>query len=147
MEKINIMDCIFCEIINGNSPVSKIYEDEYVIAILDLFPLNTGHSLVIPKKHVEFIHELDDETAGKMFNVGKKIGAAIRKTEIKPDGINLHLSDGRAAGQEIPHTHLHIIPRFKGDGSGFRFNNKSLAKRDELNTLAEMIKIQLVINN
>jgi len=139
------MDCIFCQIINGKSPASIIYEDEKVIAILDLFPLNRGHSLVIPKKHVEFIHELDDDTSGAMFNIGKKIGEAIRKSEINPDGINLHLSDGKAAGQEIPHSHLHIIPRFRGDGSGFRFNNKSLAKREELNKLAESIQKKLDI--
>lgn len=141
------MDCIFCEIINGKSPASKIYEDEYLIAILDLFPLNTGHTLVIPKKHIEFIYELDDDTTGRLFIAGKKISEAIRKTGINPDGINLHLSDGRAAGQEIPHTHLHIIPRYRGDGSGFRFNNKSLAKREDLNKLAEMIKTQLIISN
>ena len=139
------MGCIFCEIIKGNSTASRIFEDDDLIVILDLFPVTKGHSLIIPKQHVEFIAETDKTVSAKMFTTGIKISEAIRKSGIKPDGINLHLSDGRAAGQEIPHTHLHIIPRFRGDGSGFRFNNKSLANREELNRLAEMIK--KIMNN
>ena len=119
---------------------SKILENEDLIVILDLFPVTKGHSLVIPKKHWEFISEVEKIVAERMFNTGVIVADAIRKSGIKPDGINLHLSDGRAAGQEIPHTHLHIIPRYIGDGSGFRFNNKSMAKREELNKLAKEIK-------
>jgi histidine triad (HIT) family protein len=137
------MSCVFCEIIKGNSTASRIFEDDDLIVILDLFPVTIGHSLVIPKQHVEFIAETDKTVSAKMFTTGIRISEAIRKSGIKPDGINLHLSDGRAAGQEIPHTHLHIIPRFRGDGSGFRFNSKSLANREELNRLAENIKNNL----
>jgi len=137
------MNCIFCEIIKENSPASRIFEDDDIIAILDLFPVTKGHTLVIPKKHSEFITNVEKDVSAKMFLTGIRIADAIRKSGIKPDGINFHLSDGRAAGQEIPHAHLHIIPRFRGDGSGFRFNNKSLAKREELNRLADNIKINL----
>jgi histidine triad (HIT) family protein len=135
------MSCIFCEIIKGNSPASRIFEDDVLIVILDLFPVNKGHTLIIPKKHSEFIKDVEKDVSSKMFITGIRIAEAIRKSEIKPDGINFHLSDGRAAGQEIPHVHLHIIPRFRGDGSGFRFNNKSLANREELNRFAENIKV------
>ena len=137
------MSCIFCEIIKENSPASRIFEDDDLIVILDLFPVNKGHTLIIPKKHSEFIKDVEKDVSAKIFLTGIRIADAIRISEIRPDGINYHLSDGRAAGQEIPHTHLHIIPRFKGDGSGFRFNNKSLANREELNRLAENIKNNL----
>ena len=137
------MDCIFCEIIKGNSPASKIFEDDDLIVILDLFPVIKGHTLIIPKKHSDFISEVEKDLSAKIFLTGIRTAEAIRKSEIRPDGINFHLSDGRAAGQEIPHVHLHIIPRFRGDGLGFRFNNKSLANREELNRLAENIKNNL----
>ena len=135
------MSCIFCEIIKGNSPASKIFEDDDLIVILDLFPVIKGHTLIIPKKHSEFIKDVEKDLSAKIFLTGIRTAEAIRKSEIRPDGINFHLSDGRAAGQEIPHVHLHIIPRFKGDGSGFRFNNKSLANREELKRLAENIRV------
>jgi len=137
------MDCIFCEIIKGNSQASKIFEDDDLIVILDLFPVIKGHTLIIPKKHSEFIKDVEKDLSAKIFLTGIRTAEAIRKSEIRPDGINFHLSDGRAAGQEIPHVHLHIIPRFRGDGLGFRFNNKSLANREELNRLAENIKNNL----
>jgi histidine triad (HIT) family protein len=105
--------------------------------------VNKGHTLIIPKKLSEFISKVEDYMSAKIFLTGIRIAGTIRKFEIKPDGINFHLSDGRAAGLEIPHTHLQIIPRFRGDGSGFRFNNKSLANREELNRLAENIKNNL----
>ena len=137
------MDCIFCEIIKGNSQASKIFEDDDLIVILDLFPVIKGHTLIIPKKHSEFIKDVEKDLSAKIFLTGIRTAEAIRKSEIRPDGINFHLSDGRAAGQEIPHVHLHIIPRFRGDGLGFRFKNKSLANREELNRLAENIKNNL----
>jgi histidine triad (HIT) family protein len=140
------MDCIFCKIISGEYDSSKIYEDESLLAIMDIFPVNSGHILIIPKKHIELVSELDDETSGKIFILAKKINRALRKSGIKLEGINYFLADGEAAGQEIFHSHLHLIPRFKNDGFGLKFPKGyrvNVPTIDELNIIAEKIKSAL----
>jgi histidine triad (HIT) family protein len=136
-------DCVFCKIIDGTYPNSNIYEDDDILAFMDIQPVNEGHILIIPKKHVELIADLDDETSAKMFVLARKINKALRKSDIKLEGINYFLADGEAAGQEVFHTHLHIYPRFKGDGFGMVYNEnyrKVLPKRSELNSIAEKIR-------
>lgn len=136
-------DCVFCKIIERIYDSSNIYEDDDVIAFMDIQPVNEGHILVIPKKHIELIADLDDEIAAKMFIVAGKINKALRKSDLKLEGINYFLADGEAAGQEVFHTHLHIFPRFENDGFGLRFNEKYrvvLPKRSELDSIAEKIK-------
>lgn len=113
--------CIFCQIIAGESPVSKIYEDDTLLAFMDIQPINKGHVLIIPKQHKELIAELDEQTLGRMMVLANKINKAIRQSTIRAEGINLLLADGEAAGQEVFHAHLHIIPRFSKDGFGFVF--------------------------
>ena len=114
-------DCIFCKIIAGELPSSKVYEDENFFVFMDIQPVNKGHILIIPKKHTELISEMDPENIGKMMILGEKISTAVRKSKLKCEGINFLLADGEAAGQEVFHVHLHIIPRFKEDGFGFKF--------------------------
>lgn len=136
-------DCVFCKIIDGTYPNSNIYEDDDILAFMDIQPVNEGHILIIPKKHVELIADLDDKISAKMFILAGKINKALRKSEIKLEGINYFLADGEAAGQEVFHTHLHIFPRFKGDGFGMVYNEnyrKVLPKRGELDSIAEEIK-------
>jgi histidine triad (HIT) family protein len=136
-------DCVFCKIIDGTYTNSNIYEDKDIIAFMDIQPVNTGHILVVPKKHVELIADLDDETSAKMFTIAKRINKALRKSDIKLEGINYFLADGEAAGQEVAHAHLHIFPRYKGDGFGLTFSDsyrKVLPERNELNEIAERIK-------
>lgn len=133
-------DCIFCKIVAGEIPCVKIYEDELVLAFLDIFPINAGHTLVIPKEHYELIAELPSNLTGPIYDAARKVVAAIRKSDLKCDGVNLHLADGEAAGQEIPHTHLHIIPRIKGDGAGYRFTSRGKAESAELEKVAFSIK-------
>lgn len=138
-----MIDCAFCKIIDGTYTSSKIYEDGKILSFMDIHPVNKGHILIVPKKHVELIADLDDETSGKMFILAKKINRALRKSGIKLEGINYFLADGEAAGQEVAHAHLHIFPRFKGDGFGLKFPEeyrKALSDRSELNNLAEKIK-------
>lgn len=135
-------DCIFCKIINSELPASLIYEDDHVIAFMDIQPVNPGHILVVPKIHKELIAELDEDLTSRLFNVGAKINMAIRKSNVKSEGINYFLADGEAAGQEVFHTHLHIIPRFQNDGFGLKFHETyyELPKREELDEICGNIK-------
>ncbi|MFX1299824.1 MAG: HIT family protein [Promethearchaeota archaeon] len=109
-------DCIFCSIVAKKIPAHVVYEDDEILAFLDIRPINPGHTLVIPKAHVANLNELDSMLAGRQFQVAGRIAAALRKSGIKCEGINVWLADGKAAFQEIPHIHIHVIPRFVGDG-------------------------------
>lgn len=117
-------DCIFCKIIKGEIPATKIYEDMETLAFLDIAPINIGHVLVIPKIHYQDIHETPDELAGHLMKVSKIIAAAVKKAE-KADGINITMNNEAAAGQVIFHSHIHIIPRFKDDGFGVWYGKRS----------------------
>lgn len=134
------MDCIFCSIIEKKIESSFVYEDDLVIGIMDLFPATEGHVLVIPKCHSELVTGLDDKYIERMFKAGKQISAAMRKAGIKLEAVSFVLSDGKSAGQEIPHAHLHLIPRYSGDGIGFRFGSKLKFTRNQLDATAREIK-------
>lgn len=112
-------NCIFCKIINNEIPSVKIYEDDLVLAFLDLGPINYGHTLVIPKEHHESSATIPENVAGRMFRVGSRIGIALKR-KLDYDAFNLHLADGTAAGQVVMHAHLHVVPR--GVEDGFRWN-------------------------
>ena len=88
---------------------------------MDIRPVNPGHVLVIPSSHAAFLAELDPESGADLFRVGQRVAAALRRSDLGCEGVNLLLADGEAAGQEIFHVHLHVIPRHRGDGSGFKF--------------------------
>ena len=107
--------CIFCKIANGEIPSNCLYEDELVKVILDLSPASKGHALIIPKRHANDLFELDEETKAHVLQVASKVGAALKKTP-NADGINIMQNNGEAAGQTVMHFHMHIIPRYKGDG-------------------------------
>ncbi|WP_050614240.1 HIT family protein [Bacillus testis] len=110
-------DCVFCGIINGDIPCSKVYEDEHVLAFLDLSQVTKGHTLVIPKVHKKNVYELTPEIAGHVFAAVPKIANAI-KTEFNPIGMNVLNNNGEAAGQSVFHFHIHLLPRY-GEGDGF----------------------------
>lgn len=127
------MDCIFCKIIKGEIPCYKILEDDKFIAFLDIKPINVGHTLVVPKKHSQFISEMDDSDLEKIMVFVKKINNTLRKSLIKCQAINFEIADGKEAGQEIPHVHLHLIPRFSDDGYSHKYPknyNKSISSED-----------------
>jgi histidine triad (HIT) family protein len=108
-------DCIFCKIIAGQIPATKIYEDHVVISFLDIGPISDGHTLVIPKQHFEKLHECPAELLGQVsLRLGKIAQAVVRATGC--DGYNVLCNNGRAAGQIVEHVHFHIIPRRTGDG-------------------------------
>ena len=112
-------NCVFCKIINNEIPSAKVYEDDLVLAFLDLGPINYGHALVIPKEHHESSATIPENVAGRMFRVGSRIGVALKR-KLDYDAFNLHLADGTAAGQVVMHAHLHVVPR--GVEDGFRWN-------------------------
>lgn len=105
-------NCIFCKIANGDIPSSTVYEDEDFRAFLDLGPATNGHTLIVPKKHVKDVTELDQETAGKALLLAAKIGEAM-KAGLGCTGFNLVINTGESAGQTIFHFHLHVIPRYE----------------------------------
>lgn len=135
-------NCVFCKILEGKLPASKVYEDDTVLAFMDLNPVNTGHMLVIPKKHAPYLEELDNETSGHMMKIAHKLNKALRSTDIPCEGVNLFLADGEAAMQEVFHSHLHIIPRYKGDGFGLKHGTGNFVTRErfELDITAEKIR-------
>lgn len=106
-----MMDCIFCEIAKGRIPCRKVYEDEDVLAFLDVNPVTYGHTLVIPKAHVESFRQADAETVGKVFGVACALGNEIAN-KLGAEGMNMLSNAGEAAGQTVPHFHVHLIPRY-----------------------------------
>jgi len=107
--------CIFCAIVAGNQPAQHIYEDAHVLAFLDINPVSTGHTLVIPKMHLKDIYSLGDVEAAAVMQATARVARAV-KAAFQPEGINLLQSNERAAGQVVFHLHFHIIPRWYGDG-------------------------------
>ncbi len=136
---------LFAKILRGEIPCHKLYEDDRCLAILDIFPINPGHLLVIPKALAVTVPELDPALAAHMFTVGAKLSQVVRKAGPKCQGVNFWISDGAPAGQEIPHVHLHIVPRFEGDGFGFRTgpNNRKPQDPAVLKALAETYRAAL----
>jgi histidine triad (HIT) family protein len=109
---------------------------------MDIQPVNPGHVLVIPVSHVACLAELDPDSGADLFRVGQRVAAAIRRSDLRCEGVNLLLADGEAAGQEVFHVHLHVIPRYRGDGSGFRFGGRTVSApaRSELDRIAEKLR-------
>lgn len=135
--------CIFCKILKGELEASIVYEDAQVVAFMDIEPVNEGHVLVIPKFHAPHLSDLDDETLGHMAKIAGKIAKAIRKSDIRSEGMNLFLADDEVAGQEVWHAHLHVFPRFKNDGFGLKHDpqkNFQHPPRQRLNELVETLK-------
>src|SRR4030065_2150995 len=110
---MNDNSCIFCKIVRKQAPASVIYEDENVMAFLDIRPLNEGHTLVIPKEHYETIFEIPQELIAYLHGIVKQVAIAVKKAT-KADGISIIQQNGKAANQEILHLHVHVVPRYAG---------------------------------
>ena len=108
-------DCIFCKIISGQIPCSKVYEDDSVLAFLDINPVSSGHTLVVPKEHFEYFHECSKDVSESVTDAVRRISRAV-VTAMDADGYNILCNNGSAAGQLVGHVHYHIIPRSSGDG-------------------------------
>lgn len=130
-------NCIFCKIINREVPVEIIYENDDIIAILDIMPVNKGHILILPKQHFANIMETPDQTACKVISVAKKMGQSLIAS-LKCDGFNITNNTNEAAGQSVMHVHFHVIPRYYNDGH-FPWKHESY-KNDEASEIAKKIK-------
>jgi len=109
------MDCIFCKIVSGEIPSVKVYEDDRVLAFMDINPINEGHVLIIPKAHVATIDDIAEADFLAVMAATRKLAVAVQKA-LHPDGINLMQLNGKAANQVVPHLHVHVVPRWSGDG-------------------------------
>jgi histidine triad (HIT) family protein len=138
-------NCIFCDIIAGNAPANFVHRDELCAAFMDIHPVNPGHVLVVPRRHAVLLPELDEASVKHMLWVAQRVDTALRSSGIECEGINLFLADGRDAGQDVMHVHLHVIPRFLGDGHHLRFSPAyfKLPSPAELERNAEAIRKQM----
>jgi len=137
-----IEGCIFCQIVSGQAQASFVHQDDAVVAFLDIQPITPGHLLVVPREHVERMGDLRDLTAARVFQVAGRLAGALRRSGLRCEGINLFVMDGEAAFQDVPHFHVHVIPRFKGDGFGLTFppGYGREVQRSELEALAAAVR-------
>lgn len=134
-------NCIFCKIIKGDIPSTKIYEDDHVLAFLDISQVTKGHTLVIPKRHIKDLYEMDEDTASHLFRVVPKITRAIMDA-MGAKGLNVAINNREVAGQTVFHSHIHLIPRYSDqDGFTIRFtNNMDQYSQDDLITIGQQIQ-------
>jgi diadenosine tetraphosphate (Ap4A) HIT family hydrolase len=134
--------CVFCALAAGETPASVVTEDEVVLAFLDISPITPGHTIVVPRDHAASLAELEPETGGRVFTTAMRVAAALRASGLRADGVNVFLADGEAAGQEVFHVHVHVVPRFPGDGLEIRAAYGS-PSRDELDETAAALRAAL----
>ena len=135
-------DCVFCRIVAGIAPASVVHADETSVAFLDISPVTPGHLLVVPRVHAPGLADLDPEVGARLFQVAQRLAAGLRRSGVRCDGVNLFLADGAAAFQEVFHVHLHVLPRWRGDG--FKLVYKAGApSRAELDERARDIRAGL----
>ena len=142
--RVQLMDCLLCRIVARTEEASIVYEDDRVVAICDLYPVNPGHLLVITKAHAVGLDDLDATDGCQMFAVAQRLAAALRRTDLRCEGINLFLADGEAAFQEVFHVHLHVIPRYIRDE--FKLNSgqsTTPTARQELDAIAAQVSERL----
>jgi histidine triad (HIT) family protein len=124
-------DCIFCRVLVGELPASFVYRDEHCAAFMDIQPVNPGHLLVVPVRHATYLADLEGEIAEKLMRLARDAAAALRSSGLRCEGVNFFLADGEAAMQEVMHVHLHVFPRFRGDGFGLKFSPEYYTRRPD----------------
>ncbi|MFW9957925.1 MAG: HIT family protein [Candidatus Odinarchaeota archaeon] len=135
-------DCIFCKIVRGEIPSSVVFQDDVCIAFMDVFPITTGHCLLIPKEHFDNMLDVDGDVLAHMSRKLSELTRAVLKATGAEGVINV-VANGEGAGQEIAHLHFHAIPRSKGDPFGFKFPpgyHESMAPREELERVSKLIR-------
>ncbi|RNJ75330.1 MAG: HIT family protein [Nitrosopumilus sp. H13] len=134
------MDCIFCEIIRGTRKGHLLYSDDSHLAFLDRYPIDTGHTLIVPKRHYEMITDMKEEDVGRIFALVPRIAGAVLAAT-GADAFSLGQNNGRAARQIVPHVHVHIIPRYSSKGAVW--TKRSIPQDSELDGIAEKIRSYL----
>jgi histidine triad (HIT) family protein len=112
--------CVFCEILRGESPATFTHQDDTVVAFMDIQPITRGHMLVVPREHAVLMSALNEVSAMRAFRVARQLAEVVRKT-LGAEGVNLLVADGEVAFQDVPHFHVHVIPRYPNDGFGLTF--------------------------
>jgi histidine triad (HIT) family protein len=133
------MDCIFCRIAAKEIPAAMIHEDADLMVFMDIGPIIKGHALVAPKQHYDPVTETPDEVLTRLHLMAKKIAQA-QMNALGAEGVNILQNNGKAAGQEVPHIHIHVIPRFSDDGHHWNWKAKSYEDPDEMTALAERLR-------
>ncbi len=134
-------DCVFCRIAARQLAASYVAESPTVLAVMDIDPVTAGHVLVIPRAHLPGLADLSDDLAAEMFAVARSVAAALRRSSLRCEGVNLLYADGEAAFQEVFHSHLHVVPRYVGDGFTIDARWGSSPARAELEANAEAIRV------
>jgi histidine triad (HIT) family protein len=137
-------DCVFCEILRGDRPGTLVYEDDVAVALLDLYPVHEGHTLVIPREHVRDLASCPPDLAGHLFALSGRLAQAVADAT-GAQAFNVWTASGKAAGQEVLHLHLHILPRYCDDSFGLRFpvGYPKEATREDLDVMAARIRARL----
>jgi histidine triad (HIT) family protein len=135
-------DCIFCKIVAGDIPCIKLYEDDEALVFMDIMPLNKGHLLVIPKEHYNNILEIEPGVYGRLCALVCRLSKAV-ESALGPDGMNVQQLNGAAANQVVPHLHIHLVPRWEGDGLTISQWDPVPGDNNEITATAEAIKSEL----
>lgn len=130
---------MFCDIIAGRGEASVAYEDEHVVAFMDIQPVTDGHVLVVPRRHAGSLEDLDEDLGARVFRAGHRLARALRRSGLPCEGVNMFLADGAVAFQEVFHVHLHVVPRTAGDGFVIDAQWR-LRDRAELDASAEQVR-------
>ncbi|HEU0116374.1 MAG TPA: HIT family protein [Thermomicrobiales bacterium] len=133
-------DCVFCAIVASTAPASVVYEDDVALAFLDIHPVTSGHLLVTPKRHAASLADLEPAEGERLIAAGTRLAAALRASGLRCEGVNFFLADGEAAGQEVFHVHLHVIPRFAGDGFHLSIDRIPQPSRADLEATATRVR-------
>ena len=138
-------ECVICQLVAREIDVSLLHRDELCSAFMDIQPVTPGHLLVAPNRHATYLSDLSEEEGAQTFRIGQRMAAALRKCGVKCEGINFFVADGVAAGQEVFHVHLHVIPRFPGDGFSLNLppDYHERPPRSELDAIAHKIRESL----
>ncbi len=136
------VECLFCRILEGSLPASFVHQDERVTAFMDLYPITSGHLLIVPREHHVAIEDVASADAAAMMTLAQRIGRALMASPLGPGGFNLLLANGEAAGQDVFHAHLHLIPRYENDGFGLRHppGHPREAQKAELDRVATTLR-------
>src|ERR687885_2240711 len=136
--------CVFCSIISGRLPKAVLYEDSNILALMDKYPINKGHTLVIPKIHYDNLLLMAPHEVGKLYAITPIIAKAV-VSAVKADGFNVGQNNGRAANQIVPHVHVHIVPRFHDDSPDGKWPARRVSSQEDLLNVAHKIRQKISI--
>jgi histidine triad (HIT) family protein len=134
--------CIFCSIIAGHEPGAQVYRDSNFMVIMDKYPINPGHTLVMPTKHYENLLQMPPAEVGRLYSLVPAVAKAV-VAAVKADGFNVGQNNGIAANQIVPHVHIHVVPRFHDDSPDGKWPARRVAPQDELAKMAGKIKQEI----